>query len=156
MTPIQIGRLRSRGIAIAATLPMLVTGCGMIQDQMDPGRVSVSGVKPTVEQINFAGVAAAQDRLIQALQDQAQLSGVTLSYQDPCWSLGDEGGNLESLLAAGTRRLNNGGHGRNSAAGGQGRIGTRPGRGVPVVPSYTLLWAIEGAKPSRMRPTSGM
>jgi hypothetical protein len=87
VTPIQIGRLRSRGIAIAATLPMLVTGCGMIQDQMDPGRVSVSGVKPTVEQINFAGVAAAQDRLIRALQDQAQLSGVTLSYQDPRWSL---------------------------------------------------------------------
>ena len=68
-------------------LTMLLAGCGMVRDQLEPGRVSVRGVQPTVEQIDFAGVAAAQDNLIQALQDQAQLGGERLSYQDPRWSL---------------------------------------------------------------------
>ena len=68
-------------------LTMLLAGCGMVRDQLEPGRVSVRGVQPTVEQIDFAGVTAAQDNLIQALQDQAQLGGERLSYQDPRWSL---------------------------------------------------------------------
>jgi hypothetical protein len=69
------------------TLAMLMAGCGLIRDQVEPGRVSVRGVQPTVEQIDFTDVTAAQDNLIRALQEQAQLSGETLSYQDPRWSL---------------------------------------------------------------------
>ena len=95
MKPIQVDRLRGLGAAVVAirgllagtTLAMLVAGCGMIRDQVEPGRISVRGVQPTVEQIDFAGVTAAQDNLIQALQDEAQLGGERLSYQDPRWSL---------------------------------------------------------------------
>ena len=79
-----VGRI---GTVYTFLLVALIGGCGLIQDQMDSSRVSLRGIQPTVEQINFAGVAAAQDGLIQALQDQAQLGGQTLSYQDPRWSL---------------------------------------------------------------------
>src|ERR1700747_26648 len=91
----RVARLRSpeaaiipiRSLLVGIALAMPVAGCGMIRDQVEPGRVGVRGVQPTVEQIDFAGVAAAQDNLIQALQDEAQLGGERLSYQDPRWSL---------------------------------------------------------------------
>ena len=68
-------------------LSLLLAGCGMIRDQTDAGRVSIRGVQPTVEQIGFADIAAAQDRLILALQTQAQLADQTLGFEDRRWSL---------------------------------------------------------------------
>lgn len=73
--------------ALLAAATAMLASCSMIQDQLGSDRVSVRGIQPRVEDLNFAGVAAAQTNLIRALKEQSALDAVELGYDDPRWSL---------------------------------------------------------------------
>lgn len=73
--------------ALLAAAAAMLAGCSLLHDQLGPDRVSIRGIQPRVEELNFAGVAAAQTNLIRALKEQSALDDVVLGYDDPKWSL---------------------------------------------------------------------
>ena len=79
---------------IAACCAILLTSCGMIRDQADPGTVSVRGTQPTLEQLNTPGNTRAQDAFIADLIHKAGISQ-PLRTRDDDWSLVAEAGIYE-------------------------------------------------------------
>lgn len=82
------GRRAERAVRAGVLgLGLLAGGCSLVRGARDVNRVSLQGLEPRVEQIDFKGVAAAQSDLIDALKEQSQLKDETLRYEDPRWSL---------------------------------------------------------------------
>lgn len=77
---------RLRSLA-GAMLACVLCACGLAERQLMADRAILRGVRPTVEEIPYEQVAAAQKRLITALIQQAHLGNTQLGANDPNWEL---------------------------------------------------------------------
>jgi hypothetical protein len=82
--PSRSGLLRR---AAAAAGLLTLWGCGPLSEQWRANSGIVRGIRPNVEDIDFAARTAEQTRLIDSLKERAQLSNVTLGPEDVRWAL---------------------------------------------------------------------
>jgi hypothetical protein len=95
--------LRYHAYVLTITSLTCLSGCAM----PDPMAVSVGGLNPAIESLNFQGVAARQDALVTELQNMAGFRGVSLAATgDPHWfivlkaGMEFEGGQCDEYLSA--------------------------------------------------------